>query len=342
MRKFLFGILFLLGVVFVLGKLAEVKAIGNTVRQGDWRYLAAALVLEFLWIANVAIIYWLIYRKIGLRERIDTLLLASSGAYFANVVAPTGGASGMAVLISTARKNGYSTARATMAGILFLLFDYSGFILILCLGLAVLFRRDTLSAPELIASSLLILFALVLGLMLLLASRSEVKLAHLLVWFSRSIQRLVRPFTRRTILHEGRAREFAHEAALAITTARIRPGELAIPWILSIASKLLLILILLLIFLAFGIPFSLGTLIAAFSIGYLFLIVSPTPAGIGTVEGALTLALSSMYIPLGAAMVVTLVYRGITFWIPLAFGGLSLRFLGGGRSAAVSGQIIGD
>jgi uncharacterized protein (TIRG00374 family) len=68
-------------------------------------------------------------------------------------------------------------------------------------------------------------------------------------------------------------------------------------------------------------------LIAAFSIGYLFLIVSPTPAGIGTVEGALTLALSTMYIPMGSAVVIALAYRGITFWVPLAFGGIALRML---------------
>lgn len=342
MRRFLFGILLLLGVIFVLTRLAEVKAIGNTVRHGDWRYLGAAFVLELLWIVNVAVIYWFIYRKIGLKERMDTLLLASSGAYFANVVAPTAGASGMAVLISTARKNGYSTARTTIAGILYLLFDYSGFIMVLCLGLVVLFRRDNLSVAEIIASSALILFALALGLVVLLASRSEEKLARLLVWFSCLIQQIARPFTKRVFFQEGRAREFAHEAATAITSARHRPGELTIPWALSMLGKLLLILILLLIFLAFGIPFSLGTLIAAFSIGYLFLIVSPTPAGIGTVEGALTLALSSMYIPLGAAMVVTLAYRGITFWIPLAFGGLALRILGNGRPVQISKQIAGD
>jgi uncharacterized protein (TIRG00374 family) len=80
-------------------------------------------------------------------------------------------------------------------------------------------------------------------------------------------------------------------------------------------------------FLAFNVPLSMGTLIAAFSVAYLFFIVSPTPAGVGIVEGALALALHSMYIPFSAAAVIALSYRGITFWVPMAFGGIALRVL---------------
>ena len=74
------------------------------------------------------------------------------------------------------------------------------------------------------------------------------------------------------------------------------------------------------------VPVSAGTLIAGFSISYLFMIVSPTPAGIGVVEGFLTVALSSMYVPLSDATVITLAYRGITFWIPLFIGLLAFRW----------------
>ena len=74
------------------------------------------------------------------------------------------------------------------------------------------------------------------------------------------------------------------------------------------------------VFLAFQVPFSAGTIIGGFAIAYLFLIVSPTPAGIGIVEGIMPLALSSLRVPWSEAVVITLAYRGITFWIPLALG----------------------
>ena len=63
---------------------------------------------------------------------------------------------------------------------------------------------------------------------------------------------------------------------------------------------------------------------------YLYcMIITPTPAGLGFVEGALTLALTSMYIPFSAAAIVTLAYRGFTFWIPLLVGMVAFRMLDG-------------
>jgi uncharacterized protein (TIRG00374 family) len=80
-------------------------------------------------------------------------------------------------------------------------------------------------------------------------------------------------------------------------------------------------------FLAFEVPFTLGTVIAAYSIGLLFVIVSPTPAGLGVVEGMLTLALTTLGVPLGTATVLTLTFRGLTFWLPFVNGFIALRWL---------------
>jgi hypothetical protein len=317
----------LLGVIFLFFRMAEVRSIGGVIREGHWYYLSLAFILEILWIVNVALIYWFIYRRLGIQEKMDTILLASSGAYFANVVAPTGGASGMAVLLSTARRRGYSTGRTTIAGLLFIILDYTGFILILGVGLFVLFRRDTLTIPEIVASSVLVTFALMLTGLLVIGYHSEETLTNILSWIVSHINRILYPFIKRDLFEELHTRTFAHDIASGLKVLRQSPWQMIFPIILSIINKSLLIFILLLIFLAFNIPFTIGSLIAAFSIGYLFLIVSPTPAGIGTVEGALTLALSSMYIPMGSAVVIALAYRGITFWVPLAFGGIALRML---------------
>jgi len=88
-----------------------------------------------------------------------------------------------------------------------------------------------------------------------------------------------------------------------------------------------LMLILLAAFLSFGVPFTVGTIIGGFAIAYLFLIVSPTPSGIGVVEGVMTLALGSLSVDLSQAVVITLAYRAVTFWAPLAVGALAFRIL---------------
>ena len=327
MRKFVFALILLLGVAFVIGRFAEVQAIAETLQKGDWRFLGLALIIEAAWLLNVAASYRYIYRAMGVHENIENLFLTVAAANFVNVVAPTAGMGGVAIFISEARRRGYSPARVTAAGVLAVLFDYAGFLCVLGLGLAILFRRNNLTSVELIASSVIVVIATFLTAMLYLGMRSAKELGSALAWSARQINRILWPFIHRPYLSEDRAHSFAHEAAQGLREVRHSPRNLFYPAALALTNKALLISVLFLMFLAFQVPLSLGTVIAAFSIGYLFFIVSPTPAGVGFVEGALTLALGSMYIPLGAAAVIALAYRGITFWIPLAFGGIALRLL---------------
>jgi glycosyltransferase 2 family protein len=41
------------------------------------------------------------------------------------------------------------------------------------------------------------------------------------------------------------------------------------------------------------------------------------------------LALSSLRVPLSQGLIVTLAYRGITFWLPLGLGAIAFRMTGG-------------
>jgi uncharacterized protein (TIRG00374 family) len=92
-------------------------------------------------------------------------------------------------------------------------------------------------------------------------------------------------------------------------------------------NKILLMGVLMCAFLSFEVPFSTGTIIAGFSIAYLFLVVSPTPSGIGVVEGIMPLALSSLRVDWSQAVVITLTYRTVTFWLPFGIGAWAFRSL---------------
>ena len=328
MRNFLIALVFLLAAIFFIGKLTEVQAIGETLQRGDLRFLFIALIIQLTWFLNVAISYQVIYRMLGLKEKTLNLLLASSAANFVNVVAPSVGVGGVAVFVSQARRNGNSPAKATLAGVLYLIFDYAGFLCVLAVGLLVLFRRNNLHSADLFATGYLFLIASGLTLLLILGMRSSKSLGRALSWIARQVNRLLWIFLHRPYLSEERAKKFAIEASDGLQTVRNNPRYILLPIALAVCSKTLLLSVFFLMFLAFQVPYTPGTLVAGFSIGYLFFIVSPTPSGIGIVEGALTLTLRSMYVPLGAAAVVTLTYRGFTFWIPFAIGGLTFRLLG--------------
>ncbi len=327
MRKLLIAFVLLLGIVYLLVNIAEVQAIVETLQRGDWRYLFLACAVLGVWILNVAASFRAVYRAIGLEERIERLCVLVAAANFVNVVAPTAGVGGVAVFVSDAKQRSYSPARVTVAGVLVVLFDYFGFLCVLFLGLIVLFRRNNLNAAELTASGILVAVALVLAVMIYLGMHSAHALGKALAWMARLVNRFLRPLIHREYLAEERAYSFAQDAADGLMLLRQKPENLLMPMALGLSSKALLISILFLVFMAFKVPFSVGTLIAGFSIGYLFMIVSPTPAGIGFVEGALTLGLRSLNVPLGAATVVTLAYRGITLWLPLFIGMLAFRWL---------------
>jgi uncharacterized protein (TIRG00374 family) len=327
MRNFIIAIALFLGFIFIVGKLSELQTIAETLQRGIWWFIGLALIVEGIWVLNSGASFQAIYRAMGIEEQIGTLSLMVIAANFTNIIAPSGGVSGLAIFMSEARRRNYSTARAAVAGVLFLLFDYLGLISILLVGLVILIRRNDLTLVVIIASAALVGLAMLFAYLLNLGMQSAVALGNALAMIARFLNRIARPFIHREYLSEQRAHEYAHDAAEGLINMRSQPRSMLLPLLLAFTNKASQIIILTLVFLAFKIPISIGTIIACFSIGSLFVIISPTPAGIGVVEGALTLALTSMYISLEDAAVITLSYRGITFWIPLFFGMISLRAL---------------
>jgi uncharacterized protein (TIRG00374 family) len=332
MRNLLIVLLSFAGIVFIIARLAEVQAIVETLQKGDFRYIFMAVGVVSLWLLAVAFSYKAIYSALGLNEKVRLLLPMASASIFLNVVAPSAGMSGMAVFVAQAKRQKYSTGKAAVAGALFVLLDYGAFFSVLALGLIVLFRRNSLDAGEIIASVILLIISLTLATLIYLGTRSALALGRALAWMARLVNRLLQPFLKREYLSEQRAYEFAEDASDGLHLLLKSPHKLVVPGGLALLKQAMLIGILWCSFMIFRVPFSAGTLIAGFSIGYLFMIITPTPAGLGFVEGALTLALSSMYIPFSVAAIVTLAYRGFTFWLPLLVGMVSLRMLEGKKS----------
>lgn len=327
MRNLIIGLILLLGVLFVINNFTEVGEVLNVLRHSDWRFVGLAVVLQGLWVVCTAATYRAVFGALGVQRRLAPLVPLAAASNFVNVVAPSMGMSGVAVLISDARRNQLRSAHATVAGALFVLMEYAGFAVYLLLGLLVLFRRGDLTGPELAASAVLFLMACILFVILYLGMHSASRLGRLLRGCVRLANRIARPFIKREYLSEARAERFAHDIAEGLQEIRRQPRSLARPLFFALLSKGILVAVLALMFLAFQVPISIGTLLAAFAIAYLFLIVSPTPAGVGIVEGVLTLTLASMFVPLGEATVVALAYRVVTFWLPLLFGLVSFQAL---------------
>ncbi|MEJ5223037.1 MAG: lysylphosphatidylglycerol synthase transmembrane domain-containing protein [Anaerolineales bacterium] len=327
MRKIIFILLIFLSIGFISLSFSELEKVLETLRQSSVLFLLLAVLVQGGWIMNEALIYQKLYRLMDLRESLWRLALLSVAGNFVNIIAPTGGMSSMAVFVDDAARRGHPRGRAAAASALFLFLDYAAFLVVLTLGLIVLVRRNELNAGEITASVLMFGLALALGVIIYVGAQSGKQLGKLLAWGARLVNTITRPIIKRDYLHEARAHEFATEIAEGLSVLHGQPRGLIKPYLLALLGKALQIVILMLTFLDFRVVFSSGTLIAGFATAYLFLIISPTPSGVGVVEGILPLALTSLRVPWEQAVISTLAYRAVTFWLPLALGGPSLRLL---------------
>lgn len=327
MKKFLVVVILFLGIAVAAISFAEFETITKTLQQAHLRFFILAVLIQFAWFFTTGRMYQSVYRLLGLEDTLMNLSRIAAAANFVNIVAPTAGMGGVAVFAGEASRRGHPTGRVTVAAALFLSLDHVSFLFVLSLGLFVLVRRNDLTPGNISATLFMVGLALAYAFILYLGYRSEEKLGNLLAALARMINRLVKLFRKDDFLSEARAHEFAHEVSEGFSGITKKPISLVRPILWGILDKTLLMCILACAFLSFEVPFSAGTIIAGFSIAYLFLIISPTPSGIGIVEGLMPLALNSLNVDWSQAVVITLAYRTVTFWFPFGIGAWAFRSL---------------
>jgi uncharacterized protein (TIRG00374 family) len=327
MKKLVLVVVLFLGIAVIAISFSELETIMLSLQKAHLGFFILAILVQLIWFITTARMYQSIFHLLGVHEEILTLSRIATAANFINVVAPTAGVGGVALFASEARRRGHPAGKVTVAAALFLLLDQAAFLVILALGLIVLVRRNDLDSGEISASFFLLGIAITYASVLYLGYRSEERLGNLLVKMVRFINRIVRFFRKEDYLSETRARAYAHEISDGFAGLTEKPSSLIRPILWGIFDKGLLMLILICAFLSFEVPFSAGTIIAGFSLAYLFLIVSPTPSGIGVVEGLMPIALTSLNVNWSQAVLITLTYRTVTFWVPFGIGAWAFRSL---------------
>lgn len=327
LRCILLLIVFFAGAGFIALHFGELRADLDALRRGDLDLIILAFGVVILINVNMALSYQAIFRGLDMAESIWPLIPTAAAASFVGIVAPSVGASAVALFASEAGKRGHPLGRVTVAAALYMFFDLAGFALVLLLGIVVLIRRNTLDAGEVAAALYLSTVAGILAFLFVLGLKSARRLEDALVWLARKANVLAAWLKRPAFVSEARAHSFAVETAAGLLHMRRRKRNFLLPLFFSLTNRVLFITVLWLTFLAFNTPHTAGTIIGGFSIGYLFTVVSPTPAGIGVVETLMPLGLVSLNVPLGRATVITLAYRALTFWFPLLTGFAAFQYI---------------
>jgi hypothetical protein len=239
---------------------------------------------------------------------------------FVNVAVPTGGASGLALFVDDATRRGQSAARTTAGLLLALTADFSAFAVLLGLGLANLAAMRNLQTYELAAAGILLGIIAGLSVALFLGLWRPWLLLHMLKWVQRVANRVGKWFKLAELLPEHWAANNAMEFSAASAAIAAHPAKLTKAFVVSLLAHLVNFASLYALFIAFFHPIAPGALLAGYTIGNLFWIVSITPQGVGVVEGMMTLVFVSLKVPVGIAAIIVIAYRGLGFWLPLVAG----------------------
>jgi uncharacterized protein (TIRG00374 family) len=214
-----------------------------------------------------------------------------------------------------------------VGSLLYIISNLAAFFVVLVTGMIYLFVQDNLRAYQVIAALTLVLFMALLTGVLLLGLWRPAVLRRLLGWIQRTVNGALARFKRPPALKGGWAEESASEFSEAAAAIAQSPAGLRNTVVLALLSHLADIASLYMLFMAFNQPVGTGVLVATYAMGILFWIISIVPNGIGVVEGVMTLVIVSLGAPAEKATVITLAFRGLSFWLPFAIGFFMLRRL---------------
>ncbi len=312
-------------------------------QQGRWQWLALAAGLQLSYFVMLTLVYQVAFTAVGVSSQFKNLLPLTFAAIFINSTAPSGGAAGVAVYVDDARQHGQSTTRTAVGTLLVLIADFGSFLMILAAGLIILFSRHNLQSYEFGAGIIMFLYVGGMALLLALGLWRPVALRRLLVKVQHGVNRVGQVIRRPMLLSEDWSAYQADEFEESAQLMAARPLLLGVTVGLALTGHAIELAALTAVFHAFSVPASLAVVVVGYAITMLFWIVSPTPNGIGVVEGLVPLVYVSLGVPAAEAALITLSFRGLAFWIPFLVGFVLLRrlpmFTSKERSLAYLGHV---
>jgi uncharacterized membrane protein YbhN (UPF0104 family) len=319
-------------LAFVVSQFTTVREVGANLSGADPRWVGVALAAQ----AAFLVLYGGLYQRglaaVGVESdalRLVPVLLAS---IFAKTVLPLTAAPAAAVFIDDATARGQSGPRTAAGMIVVLVVDLLTALPFVVGGAAALVLRSTLVGFALTGTALFLGFIAVLVLGLVLAARRPVLLGALLEWLGGVVNRAGRRLGRPAVVADGWGRQTALQLAAGVASIPRRRGELAVAAGVGRAVHVAHHAGLAALFVAFGQPLDPAALAAGFGMSIVFFVVSIVPDGIGAVEGAMALVFIALGMAPAAGIAVTIAYRVLNVWIPVALGfacARQLRLFGG-------------
>ena len=270
-RRWLLWLLIFAFVWLVISRFTEIQKLADLLAQGQWQWVIAAALFQILYYVLYAALYQACFHTVEVRSRVGELLPVLLSSVFLMVVAPSGGATTVALFSDDASRRGESAARAAVGTLLVLAVDFIAFTFILAIGLAYLYLQHDLEPYQIIGTTVLMALIGALVAVVLLGLWRPFQLRQLLTRLQNLANSLAARLHRGPWLAEGWADHSANEVSEAGLAVVTYPRRLVRALAMAFAVHLASLASLYALFQAFNHPIQFGPLVAGFSIGTLFL-----------------------------------------------------------------------
>ncbi len=266
-------------------------------------------------------LYQGLFRILGDKFRIRSMIRLGLELNFVNLVFPSAGVSGFSYLSLRLKSEKISTAQAALAQLMRFILIFIAFQLLLIIGLLILaIGGNANDLILLIAGSLATL--MVFGTMLLayiIGSKRRINAFFTLV--TRAVNRLVYVFhSNPEIINIEKARKSFDELHENYMHIRRNLLVLRAPLFFALVISVSEILSIYVVYLAFGQWVNVGAIILAYAVANFAGLISVLPGGVGIYEGLMTAVLAAGGIPPALSLPVTVMYRIVSISVQLPPG----------------------
>lgn len=322
MKKALFLVLAIIACCFLLGNANTISDIYDATKIGATLPLVLACIIMIARHVTQAISYRASFEAIGFKgQGTWSYIVLIFSLVFINTFCLFSGATGVAFIVDDAHRKGADLGKSTSGAILSQIGYFAAVLVISIIGFVTMIVSGAINVVFIIGALLLALTLLVLSSLFIIGYKKPGWLYKLF----RVVQKVVQAVARKVkkSIPDTWGADTADSFIKSAQVMAQNPSGTIISIAWASFSAILNMLCLVCIGFAFGFE-NVAALIAAFALGAISVILSPTPQGIGVVEAAIAAVLTAYGCSLATATAIALVYRGIMFWLPFCIGAVLL------------------
>lgn len=318
------ALLIILGIVAVCTFIANIDFLTSfldTMMTGSLIPLILAIIFMLARHVVQALSYDAAFEAVGHKTGLWHNIVLIFSLVFINTFCLFSGATGVAFIIDDAHREGLDAGQSTGGAILSQIGYFAAVFVISVVGFLTMFISGRTNLMFVIGGLLLAFVLVILSSLFFIGHYKQRILYKVFLKVEVVARKVLKIFKKE--LNPSWGRKMAHSFIETSNLLAKNPKGTATTVGYASLSAILNMACLVAIGYAFGFE-QVEALVASFAVAAISVILSPTPQGVGVVEAAIIAILGAYGCPIATAAAISLVYRGVMFWIPFAIGAVLL------------------